>query len=398
MSEKRDYYEVLEVERTADDATISSAYRKLAMRYHPDRNPGDEEAVAKFKEAAEAFDVLHDPEKRARYDRYGHSGMDPNMGGFGGGAQFHDVNDIFSAFGDMFGFGDLFGGGRGGRGNRPRRGADVRCAVKLTLKEAADGVKKNVEFRRREKCKTCDGTGAKPGTAARVCDFCGGRGQVIQSQGIFSVQSTCPKCHGSGKLISDPCPDCQGSGLKAVKVTREIEIPAGIDNQTQMRIQGEGESSPNGGPNGDCYVSIMLEEHPIFKRDGNNLICHVPVSYAQAVLGAKIDIPTLYGPEPFDLPAGTPTGEVFRLRGKGMPELRTRRKGDLLAQVYIDVPKKLTKEHEELLRKLAALEETNVSPERKGFLSKIKEMFKAADTKIKETIDDLKEKKEQEKK
>lgn len=374
MATKRDYYEVLGVDKNADQAAISAAYRKLAMQYHPDRNPGDKEAEAKFKEAAEAYDVLHDAEKRARYDQYGHAGMDAGMGG---GAQFHDVNDIFEAFGDMFGFGDLFGGGRrsGGR-QRPRRGGDVRCFVKLTLKEASTGVKKTVKFKRHEHCKTCSGTGAKAGSEPETCPYCNGRGQIVQSQGFFSVQSVCPKCHGTGKIIKDPCPDCRGSGLTEASVERDIEIPAGIDDSTQMRIQGEGEPSPNGGPNGDCYVSIQITEHPIFTRDGNNLVCRVPISYAQAALGAKIDIPTLDGTEPFEIPAGTPTGEVFRIKGKGMPELRSHRVGDLLAQVYIDVPKKLTKEHEEVLRKLAEIEDVNVSNGRKGFLATIASLFK----------------------
>ena len=374
MATKRDYYEVLGVDKNADQAAISAAYRKLAMQYHPDRNPGDKEAEAKFKEAAEAYDVLHDAEKRARYDQYGHAGMDAGMGG---GTQFHDVNDIFEAFGDMFGFGDLFGGGRrsGGR-QRPRRGGDVRCFVKLTLNEAATGVKKTVTFKRHEHCKTCSGTGAKAGSEPETCPYCNGRGQIVQSQGFFSVQSVCPKCHGTGKIIKDPCPDCRGSGLTEVSVERDIEIPAGIDDSTQMRIQGEGEPSPNGGPNGDCYVSIQITEHPIFTRDGNNLVCRVPISYAQAALGATIDIPTLDGTEPFEIPAGTPTGEVFRLKGKGMPALRSHRIGDLLAQVYIDVPKKLTKEHEEILRKLAEIEDVNVSNGRKGFLATIASLFK----------------------
>lgn len=374
MATKRDYYEVLGVDKNADQAAISAAYRKLAMQYHPDRNPGDKEAEAKFKEAAEAYDVLHDAEKRARYDQYGHAGMDSGMGGAG---QFHDVNDIFrAAFGDIFGFGDMFGGERSGGRQRPRRGGDVRCFVKLTLKEAATGVKKTVKFKRHEHCKTCSGTGAKAGSEPEICPYCNGRGQIVQSQGFFSVQSVCPKCHGTGKIIKDPCPDCRGSGLTEVSVERDIEIPAGIDDSTQMRIQGEGEPSPNGGPNGDCYVSIQIMEHPIFTRDGNNLVCRVPISYAQAALGAKIDIPTLDGTEPFEIPSGTPTGEVFRLKGKGMPELRSHRVGDLLAQVYIDVPKKLTKEHEEVLRKLAEIEEVNVSSGRKGFWDTITALFK----------------------
>ncbi|MBR0236612.1 MAG: molecular chaperone DnaJ [Thermoguttaceae bacterium] len=374
MATKRDYYEVLGVDKNADQATISAAYRKLAMQYHPDRNPGDKEAEAKFKEAAEAYDVLHDAEKRARYDQYGQAGLN---GGMGGGTQFHDVSDIFEAFGDVFGFGDLFGGGRGyGGRQRPRRGADVRCLVQLTLNEAANGVKKTVSFHRHEHCQNCSGSGSKPGSEPQTCPYCNGRGHIIQSQGFFSVQTVCPNCHGTGKVITDPCPDCRGSGLTAKTVEREIEIPAGVDNSTQMRIQGEGNPSPNGGPNGDCFVSIQILEHPIFTRDGNNLECRVPISYAQAALGATIEIPTLDGTQPYEIPAGTPTGKVFRLKGKGMPELRSSRKGDLLVQVYIDVPKKLTKEHEEVLRKLAEIEEVNVSSGRKGFWDTITSLFK----------------------
>jgi len=263
MAEKRDYYEILGVSRNATESQISEAYRKLAMKYHPDRNPGNAQAVGRFKEAAEAFEVLSHAEKRARYDRYGHAGLE------GGGApHFHDVSDIFQAFGDLFGeglFGDLFGGGRG-RGSRVRKGADVRCEVNLDLIEAAHGTSKVVRFLRHVVCETCGGSGAKPGTKPETCRYCGGRGRVVQSSGFFSVQSDCPACHGQGKTIRDVCAECRGSGYVQKKVTRKVDIPAGVDDRTRLRLQGEGEPSPNGGPPGDCFCFIHVAEHPLFQR------------------------------------------------------------------------------------------------------------------------------------
>lgn len=371
MAGKRDYYEVLGVERSASEKQISEAYRKLAMKYHPDRNPGNEDAVAQFKEAAEAFEVLSHAEKRARYDRYGHAGME------GGGAQFRDVNDIFEAFGDILGegiFGDLFGGG--GRGRRRRQaGANVRADVTLELRDAAQGVTRTVEFERHEFCTTCQGTGAKPGTKPEKCRYCGGRGQVVQSTGIFSIQTTCPSCRGSGAIVRDPCPDCSGVGYQLKKVSREIKIPAGVDNQTRLRLTGEGEPSPTGGPRGDCYVYISVEEHPFFHREGRDLICQVPISYSQAALGAKIEVPTLDGCDQLEVPRGTQSGEVFRMKGRGMPDPRYHHRGDLLVQVYIEVPKRVTADHERVLRELAELENSHVTPERKSFFSKLKEYF-----------------------
>ena len=374
MASKRDYYEVLGVDRSASEKEIADAYRKMAIRYHPDRNPGDDDAVAKFKEAAEAFEVLNHSEKRARYDRFGHAGLE----GPGGGApQFHDVADIFEAFGDIFGgglFGDIFGSSRRG-GRRIRQGANIRCDVVLELPEAARGVTKTVEFDRHEACATCGGTGAKPGTQPETCQYCGGRGRVVQSTGIFSLQSTCPSCGGAGAVVRNPCSDCRGAGYVPKRVARDVKVPAGVDTQTQLRLQGEGEPSPDGGPPGDCYCVITIKEHPLFKRDGRHLICQIPISYAQAALGATLEVPTLDGREQLDIPPGTQSGGLFRLAGHGMPIPRRRGRGDLVVQVLIEVPKKLTAEHERVLRELAEVENANVSPERKSFFSKVREYF-----------------------
>ncbi len=368
MPAKRDFYEVLGVDRSASDGQISEAYRKLALQYHPDRNPDDEEAVARFKEAAEAFEVLNHADKRARYDRYGHAGLE----GAGGGApHFHDVGDIFEAFGDILG--DFFGGGTGHR--QARRGADIRCDVTLDLLEAAHGASKVVRFPRHQKCDKCHGSGAKPGTRPEACPYCGGRGRVVQSTGIFSMQTTCPSCHGSGAVIRQPCSACRGGGFVQKRVTRKVDIPAGVDNQTQLRLQGEGEPNPNGGPPGDCYVFVSVNEHPLFERKGKHVVCQVPLSYSQAALGAKIEVPTLDGREEIDIPAGTQNADVFKLAGLGMPDPRYRSRGDLLIQVHVEVAKKLTEEHEQILRQLAELEHRDVTPQRKSFFKKLKEYF-----------------------
>ena len=348
---KPDYYEVLGVSRTATIEEISSAYRREAMKYHPDRNPGDEVAVEKFKLAAEAFEVLNNNQKRAAYDQYGHAGVNNGAGG----AQFHDVNDIFSMFGDMFGdsiFGSFFGGGRRG-GQRVRQGADIRCNVTLDLVEAARGVTKTIKFRRHEPCSTCKGSGCREGTQPQTCRYCGGSGRIQQSTGIFSIQTTCPQCRGQGKTITDPCRDCGGSGMVGTTVTREVKIPAGIDTGTRLRLQGEGERSPDGGPSGDCYVFIQVKPHKLFQREGQDLICRVPIGYAQAALGAEVEVPTLDGKEKIKIPRGTQNNDVITLRGKGMPIPRRNMAGDLHIVTYIEVPKKLDAEHEELLRKLA---------------------------------------------
>lgn len=376
MADKRDYYEVLGVDRSASKDKIAEVYRKAALKYHPDRNPGDEEAVVRFKEAAEAFEVLSNDEKRALYDRYGHAGL---AGAGAGPREFRDVNDIFSAFGDIFGdnlFGDLFGGRRRG-GRRVRRGADVRVDVELDLMEVAHGVTKTVQFDRHQKCETCGGSGAKPGTQPEVCRYCGGHGQVVQQAGFFSLQTTCPACQGRGSVIREACPKCRGVGVVPQKVTREVKIPAGVDDQMRLRLQGEGESSPDGGPPGDVYCFLSIREHPLFQRDGQDLICQIPIGYAQAALGAALEVPTLDGPEQLEIPEGTQTGEVFRLRGRGLPAPRHRGRGDLIVQVYIEVPKKLNAEHRRVLRELAELESVHVSAERKSFFTKLKEYFQS---------------------
>ncbi len=376
MADKRDLYEVLGVSRSASESQISEAYRKLALKYHPDRNPNDPEAVVKFKEAAEAFEVLGNAEKRAAYDRYGFAGLEG-----GGMPHFRDVGDIFQTFGDFFGegfFGDIFGGGRGRR--RGRKGGDVYAEVTIDLFEAAHGTSKIVRFQRHESCETCNGTGAKPGTRAETCSYCNGHGRVVQSTGVFSIQTTCPSCRGAGKVIRDACGACRGSGCVLKRVTRKVDIPQGVDHGTRLRLGGEGEPSPDGGPPGDCFCGIHIAEHPLFQRDGRHLVCQVPIAYTQAALGATIEVPTLEGRELLEIPAGTQSGDVFPLRGRGMPELRSRHRGDLLVQVHIEVPKKLAARHEELLRQLADYEDSHVSPKRKGFFEKVKQYFSGEDT------------------
>ncbi|MEM1067693.1 MAG: molecular chaperone DnaJ [Planctomycetota bacterium] len=371
MAEKACYYEVLKVERSATKPEIDRAYRKLAIKYHPDSNRDDENAIVKFKEATEAYEVLSDAEKRQRYDQYGHSGVE-------GVHQFNDVEDIFEAFGDLFGggmFGDLFGSRGSGRGRRHRRGADIRCNVTLTLEEAARGVEKDISFRRRTSCETCDGNGAAPGTKLVLCETCGGHGQVIQSAGILRVQTACPNCNGTGKRIAQPCADCRGTGLQNVKAELTVKIPAGIADGMRVRVAGEGEASPDGGPVGDCYVFITVKQHELFKRDGNHLILQLPISYSQAALGAEIEVPTLDGPESLRIEPGTQNGDVFTLRSKGIVDHRGGAPGDLLVQVFIEVPKKLNAEQERLLRELADLDHESVLPHRKTFMEKLRTFF-----------------------
>lgn len=397
---KRDYYEVLGVERNASKHDIAAAYRKLALKYHPDRNPGDEEAVAKFKEASEAFDVLNNDDKRAAYDRYGHQGVN---GMPGGGPQFNDINDIFEAFSGMGGlgdiFGDLFGGGRrSSRSGQPVRGEDVRCVVDLDLREVAKGVKKDIRIRRKEVCSTCHGTGAKPGTAPEPCAYCGGRGVVMQGAGFIRMQTTCPSCHGSGKVIRQPCTACRGAGLFDGIGEVEVSIPAGIDESTSIRIVGAGSKSPKGGDPGNCFLNVRFKEHPVFQVEGKDLICKVPITYSQATLGATLDIPLLDGHQDFKLPAGTQHGDVFRIKGKGLPYLNhPERCGDILLVVNIEVPRTITAEQEKLLRQLAELEQVHVTPQRKGFFKRIKDYLQsvAEDLKEESTADD-KEKKSKE--
>src|SRR5262245_11482664 len=369
VATRRDYYEILGIERTASGTEVAAAYRKLAVKYHPDKNPGDEECLARFKECSEAFEVLNDSDKRSRYDRFGHAGVNGN----GGGAHFTDVEDIFTAFGDIFG--DLFGGSRTRGGRRVRRGRDVRCEVTLTLKEAAEGCRKTVSFHRHELCTKCSGTGAEPGSKRQECSYCGGRGQVIQQAGIVRMQTTCPACQGEGSSVSNPCRGCRGAGHTLRKVQAEVDIPAGVDNGMQIRMTGQGEPSPNGGPPGDCYCVVAVLAHPLFEREGQHLVVRVPITYSQAVLGATLEAPTLSGLYELKVPPGTQSGEVFRIRGQGLRDPRVSGVGDLLVQVRIEVPKKVTPEEQSLLRQLAEIEHKNVAPERKGFFEKVKEFF-----------------------
>jgi molecular chaperone DnaJ len=368
MAAKRDYYEVLGVSRNAAEKDIATAYRKLAIKYHPDTNRGDPDATEKFKEAAEAYEVLSDAEKRTIYDQYGQAGLERG----GASPEFHDVSDIFEAFGDLFGLGDMFGGRRR---PRQRRGSDVRCDVALTLEEAAKGVTKTVDFTRSKRCVTCHGAGSRPGSSPQPCRRCGGRGQTVQSAGILRVQTTCQACRGTGIVITDPCPDCRGNGHVHDRVQLQVPMPAGIDDGMRVRLSGQGEPSPDGGPAGDCYCFVAVRPHRLFQRDGSHLILKLPISYTQAALGAAIEVPTLTGRDQLQIPRGTQSGKVFRLAGRGLANPHGGPVGNLLVQTYIEVPEKLTPRQEELLRELAEVEQANVTPHRKSFLEKLTSYF-----------------------
>ncbi len=372
MATKRDYYEVLGVAKSASEEDLKKAYRKLAGKFHPDRNPGDEAAIASFKEAAEAFKVLNDPDMRARYDRFGHAGVE---GGGAGG--FQDVDDIFEAFGGIFG--GIFGGGgsgnRGQGGPRPRKGESLQTSLTIELLDAAVGCSRELQIDKHVSCVTCNGSGAKPGTQPQKCDYCNGLGQVIQSQGFFRVQTTCPSCRGRGTSIRDKCPDCRGQRVVSRPNTLEVKIPAGIDNGMQLCLRGEGEAGENNGPPGDLYIDIRVKSHPLFKRDGRNLACEVPITYAQAALGTSLDIPILTGKHHITVPPGTQPGEVFRLKHQGMPDPHGGMRGDMLVEFHVEVPKKINKKQEELLRQLAELDDKQVSAKRKTFLDSVKAFF-----------------------
>jgi molecular chaperone DnaJ len=375
MASKRDYYEVLGVSRDAGADEIKKAFKKLAIKFHPDRNQGDEAAIHSFKEASEAYEVLSDDEKRARYNRFGHDGVRSAAAGA------RDVNDIFDLFGDLFdGFG--FGGGGGGGGGRrrgggprPTQGDNLKTRLSIDLLDAARGCTRTVDIGRREACKTCAGSGAKPGTTPTSCDYCGGAGHVVQSQGFFRMQTTCPACRGEGKVVRDKCSDCAGAGKVAEKSKLDVQVPAGIDNGMTLRLSGEGESGTNGGPRGDLYVEVSVRDHHLFRREGPHLICEVPVSYTQAVLGAEIEVPCLEGKMMQRIYPGTQPGEIHRIRGGGMPDPRGGVAGDLLLQINLEVPKKLNAEQETLLRELAEMEDAQVSPHRKSFFDKLKDWF-----------------------
>ena len=347
---KRDYYEVLGVPRNAGEDEIKKAYRKLAMKYHPDRNQGDKaaEAEAKFKEVKEAYEMLSDSQKRAAYDQYGHAGVDPNMGagGFGGG-----FGGGFESFSDIFG--DIFGQARGGRGGRQvHRGSDLSYSMDISLEEAANGKDAQIRIPSWDECETCNGSGAKAGTSATTCGTCHGQGVVQMRQGFFSVQQTCPHCRGSGRIIKDPCGTCHGQGKVKNQKTLEVKIPAGIDDGMRIRSAGNGEPGANGGPPGDLFIEIRLKKHDIFERDGDDLHCVVPISFAQAALGGEIEVPTLNGKAAIDIPDGTQAGKQFRLRGKGIKGVRSSYPGDLYCHISIETPVKLTEHQRKLLKEL----------------------------------------------
>lgn len=376
---KRDYYEILEVDRTADNGEIKRTYRKLALKYHPDRNRGDAEAEAKFKEAAEAYEVLSDENKRRIYDEYGHRGL---SGSGAGPRGFSNFEDIFSAFGDVFGgggggggFDDLFGFGRGRGGRRVERGRSLKVRVEVTLDEAAVGVDRTLELRRQEVCDDCSGNGTKGGGEPAACSDCGGVGQIQVSQGFFAIRQTCPRCRGAGSVIEDPCGTCRGQGLVPKKIEIKVRVPKGIQDETQLRVQGEGEPGRSNGPRGDLFCHVTVKQHAIFNRDGDDLVCEMPISFTQAALGADVEVPTLTARTSLKIPAGTQSGKVFRVRAQGMPNVYGQGTGDLRVQVVIETPKNLTERQEELLREFAQTEEADVTPHRRSWLDKVRELF-----------------------
>jgi molecular chaperone DnaJ len=371
---KRDFYEILGLAKNSSDEEIKKAYRKLAMKHHPDRNPDSKGAEDKFKEAKEAYEMLSDPQKRDAYDRYGHAGVDPNMGGGGGGGGFAD------AFGDIFG--DIFGqagGGRGGRGGpQVYRGADLRYNLEITLEQAAHGYDTTIRVPSWDSCETCDGSGAKPGTAPVTCTTCGGHGQVRMQQGFFSVLQTCPKCHGSGKINPSPCAACSGAGKIKRNKTLEVKIPSGIDDGMRIRSSGNGEPGMNGGPPGDLYVEIRIKQHSMFQREGDDLHCEIPISFAKAALGGEIEVPTLSGKASFTIPEGTQSGKTFRLRSKGIKGVRSGYAGDLFCHVVVETPVTLTERQKELMREFEELTiegGSKHSPQTKSWKDKVKEFF-----------------------
>lgn len=363
---KRDYYEILGVQQNADETEIKRAYRRLAVQYHPDKNPGDAEAEEKFKEAAEAYAVLSNTEKRSQYDRFGHSGVG-GAGSSGFDPGFTNIEDIF----DLFGFGDAFGGGRGR--SSVQRGADLRYDLQITLEEAAAGKDEKIKVPRLDTCEKCDGNGAAEGTKPEACITCGGNGQTRYQQGFFSVMRTCPNCSGKGQIIKNPCDECRGAGRVENEKSLELKIPAGVETGSRLRISGEGEAGVNGGLKGDLYVFIHVAEHELFERQGANLYTSAPISFTQAALGADIKVKTLFGEEDLKIPAGTQTGTVFRLKNQGVPSLSGGGKGELFVAVTLVTPKTLTKEQRKLLEQLAEIEDVDFQDE--GFMDKVRNIF-----------------------
>ena len=381
MADKRDFYEVLGIQKGASEDEIKKAYRQMAKKYHPDLNPGDKEAEAHFKEVNEAYEVLSDPEKKARYDQYGHAGVDPNFGAgaggaYGGGVDFGDLGDIFSSF---FGGGGGFGGGRRADPNASRRGSDAAASVILSFEEAAKGCKKKINVQRICTCPDCGGTGAKKGTSPKTCPDCGGRGQVVHNQrtpfGMMQTQSTCSRCHGRGQIVDSPCPTCSGQGR--IRRTEEVgvNIPAGINDGQILSIPGKGNAGQNGGPAGDLQIEISVRPHPLFERDGFNIWYEMPITYAQAALGAEVEIPTLDGKIPFSIKEGTQPGDVLRVKGKGIPFLNGRGTGDLLLKIVVEVPKSLSSEQKKLLQEFEATTGDKNYQKRRSFFDKLKRGF-----------------------
>jgi molecular chaperone DnaJ len=370
-----DYYQLLEVSRDADGASIKSSYRKLAMKFHPDRNPGDQEAEAKFKAINEAYDCLKDPQKRAAYDRFGHAAFQQGMGngGFGGGAGAHgdfgDIGDIFETI-----FGSAFGGG--GSRRQPRRGADLRYDMEITLDDAFHGKSTEIEIEVSQSCDTCNGSGASPGTSERECNLCNGQGKVRAKQGFFVVERPCPTCHGRGAVIEDPCGDCRGEGVVDKLQSLEVEIPAGVDTGTRIRLSGKGEAGPHGAPAGDLYIFVHVRPHAIYQREGTTLAMRVPVSFTTAALGGCVEVPDLDGSKnKLDIPVGIQSGKQLRIRGAGMPVLQGRGRGDLVAEIVVETPSKLSKKQKEILEQFRETETGDECPESKGFFDKLKDAF-----------------------
>jgi molecular chaperone DnaJ len=378
----RDYYEILGVSRGSDDAALKAAYRKLAMEHHPDRNGGCEDSATRFKEINEAYSVLSDAQKRAAYDRFGHAGVNGGGGAGPGGAGFTDVHDIFNeVFGDVFG--DMFAQGGRGRRSGPARGQDLRYDLEISLEQAFAGAEVEIVVPAAITCETCDGTGAKPGTSPTVCGGCGGAGRVRASQGFFSVERTCPRCGGTGRLILDPCATCHGHGQVRKERTLQVRIPAGVDDGARIRLAGEGDAGARGGPRGDLYIFLSVTPHELFERDGLDLLCTVPVPMAVAVLGGEIEAPCLMGGEncdgnckiPVDVPEGAQTGKTLRLKGKGMPSLRSRERGDLVVEIFVETPTRLSPRQKELMAEFAELSGEQTHPKSSSFVGKAKRFW-----------------------
>jgi molecular chaperone DnaJ len=374
LSTKRDYYEILSVSRTASDGEIKSSYRKLAMQYHPDRNPGNHEAEEKFKEAAEAYSILSDAQKRSQYDRFGHAGVGAAAGGGFSGFDPNVFSDFSDILGDIFGFGDLFGGGR--RGGRTQRGSDLRYDMELSFEDAVFGTKTKIKFPRHEACAECNGSGGAQGSGATSCPTCNGYGQVRFQQGFFSVTRTCSQCGGSGQIIKNPCKSCRGDGRVVKERSLELKVPPGIDHGDKLRVTGEGEAGPRGAAPGDLYVVLIVKDHDFFERKEDHLYCHIPISFPQAALGADLTVPTLEGEEErLHIPAGTQPGTVLRIKGRGVPKRGGSSRGDLYVTVNVVVPSKMSKEQKELVARLGETFQDDNKPIEKKLLDRVKEIF-----------------------